>query len=126
MYEICNVICGFKLPDEIRYLIYEISVDHRNLGLDGEYSGIEPNPIYCGVKIFNFNACDQLTLEELIVKSTPTPEQLLEASERIVKTRLLFSNFCDDPENQISKEEKEQFLNLMPEKPDTFLMWSTS
>ncbi len=126
MYEICNVVCGYKLQSEMRYLIDEITGDYEGLGFDQEYSGNNEFPVYCGVIIFDFNASDVLSAEDLITKLIPTQEQLIQASEKMAKNKLLFNQFCDDPENQISTKEKEEMCKLIPEKPGVFLMWSTS
>ncbi len=131
-YAICNVVVGYDLDgDLLEYVddyLSDFDFEPEKLGLVGLYSsGGPPNPMYCGVKIYEFDECTRLKTSELVL--TASPEQIAEAKVLMAEFKKNVSAIMDEnPEYNSFREgeEKEELLACIPENPDVYLVWSSS
>jgi hypothetical protein len=123
MYSICNVIVGAPIPKEIRRAKGFYGISLEDIGFTILYSGnADEEPGYCGVEISTFDECGTMKASDL--RLVPSEQQILEATNKLAEARRLLMEWLT--EEDFKDEEKNQLVNSIPEKPDVYLIWSTS
>ena len=146
-YAICNVVVGYSLngfENELLDYFNECDLDPEVIGFENFYSGSGNTPYYCGVKIYEFTEADDLIrISEFIPKLLPNEKQVAQAIEKLEIARAKIAALLDgevpaswpkdelpdDKEDLITYrtgEERERILSSLPNKVDTYLIWSTS
>jgi hypothetical protein len=133
-YAICNVVLGYEIPVKLRAFIEEVSHDFEDLGFKSFYSGNGEMPIYCGLKIGQFDECQSMTVARLQQIVTPNEKQLAQAQTIVEETRDKVQQFLDgypfDPhpedDDPLEPEFIQAIMKQLPVNPVAVLIWSTS